>query len=224
MLYFAYGSDLNWQAMLDWGKANHQFIPARSEPRPAVLGGHRLCFPKYDPFWRGGVADIVPQPGKSVGGALFEMSESALELLDRISNRRVDRHGRETGDRNRLQVQVNLYHGGNTVEATAYRLRIPQHDHIPPTQRYLDRLTDAAWKLGLSAMWIMHLRSFATQTSPQPVSAPVLKTAGIRLAEIGVDPHWPKLRTPHAIIQANRIRPASDRAIGAAGAKCLRAV
>jgi gamma-glutamylcyclotransferase (GGCT)/AIG2-like uncharacterized protein YtfP len=224
MLYFAYGSDLNWQAMLDWGKANNQFIPPRSDPRPAVLASHRLCFPIYDSFWHGGVADVVPEPGKSVSGALYEVSETALNLLDRIANRRTDKHGREAGDNHRLKVRVNLYQGGASVDAYVYRLRNPQHSHVPPTESYVDRLADAAWKLGLSAMWIMHLRSFATQSSKPPAMMPVLRTAAIRLTEIGVDQQWPKLRRPHAIIQANRIRPAGDGATGPAGAQRLRAV
>jgi gamma-glutamylcyclotransferase (GGCT)/AIG2-like uncharacterized protein YtfP len=224
MLYFAYGSDLNWQALLDWGKANGQFIPPRSDPHPAVLANHRLCFPVYDAFWHGGVADVVPETGKSVSGALYEVNEVTLNILDRIAGRCSDRHGREAGHRQRSTIKVNLYHGGRSMDAFVYRLRKPEHVHVPPTERYLERLAEAAWKLGLSAMWIMHLRSFATRLPEPPAAADVLRTAIIRLAEIGVDQHWPKLRRPHATIQANGIRPACDRAVGTAATKRLRAV
>jgi gamma-glutamylcyclotransferase (GGCT)/AIG2-like uncharacterized protein YtfP len=224
MLYFAYGSDLSWDAMLDWGKANGQFIPPRSTTQPAVLASHRLCFPRYDPFWCCGVADAVPEPGKSVSGALFEVNEAALELLDRIANRRTDKHGREAGDYQRSKVNVNLYQGGKSMDAYVHRLRNPEHTHVPPTVRYLDRLAEAAWTLGLSAMWIMHLRSFATQPPIASLPAPILRTGTLRLSALGTDQNWPRIRTTHAIIQANRIRPSSDGAIGAAGAKRLRAV
>jgi gamma-glutamylcyclotransferase (GGCT)/AIG2-like uncharacterized protein YtfP len=224
MLYFAYGSDLSWQAMLDWGKANDQFIPPRSTPRPAVLTNHRLCFPEFDPFWRGGVADVVPEAGKSVSGALYEVDERFLNLIDRISNRDTDHHGRETGIRQRTLASVSLYQGGAIVEACLLRLRRAEHTHVPPGRTYLDRLVNAAWSLGLSAMWIMYLRSFATQPPIASPSAPVIRAPALRLSPIGIDHKWPRLRTPNAIIQANRIRPAGDRPVGTAGTKRLCAV
>ena len=214
MLYFAYGSDLNWSALLDWGKAKNQFIPPRSAAQPAVLAHHRLCFPAYEPFWRGGVADAVSEPGKSVGGALYEVGDGATSILDRLADRRLDPQGREVGARLRSKVKVNLFKGGRAVEAYVYRLRHNQrgHIHVPPAENYLEGLVDAAWRLGLSTMWIMHLRSFTTQASTPAATVPTLSRNTLRLEDSDVHQQWPGLGRPEAVIEANRIRIACDPA------------
>ncbi len=64
MWYFAYGSDLSQDSILDWSKSFGQFVPPRGAPQPAVLVNHRLCFPAFEEFWKGGVADAVPEAGR----------------------------------------------------------------------------------------------------------------------------------------------------------------
>ncbi|MBB3178254.1 ABC transporter substrate-binding protein [Variovorax sp. Sphag1AA] len=65
--YFAYGSNML-----------HDQIGARCPSQKficvAELPGYRLAFTRYSPKRQCGVADIVPAPGESVWGALFEMS------------------------------------------------------------------------------------------------------------------------------------------------------
>jgi hypothetical protein len=116
-----------------------------------VLAHHRICFPVHEPFWNGGVADIAPQPGKTVGGALMELSRHGLETLERMAGRSRSQ---------RTMVWVTPYVGGPPVEAITFRTGLPDICHIPPSRRYLDRLTQAAAEVGLSMMWVMHLKSF----------------------------------------------------------------
>jgi hypothetical protein len=165
MWYFAYGSDLSNESIMDWSKSIGQFVPPRGAPQPAVLLNHRLCFPAFEEFWQGGAADAVPEVGKSVGGALFKVTASTLRLLDQMAGRKQSKHGTEQGIRQRQLMEVKPYNSSTTIQANVYRLRESEPIHVPPTEVYLKRMADAAWQTGLSAMWIMHLRSFATQIS-----------------------------------------------------------
>jgi hypothetical protein len=155
--YFAYGSDLHFDSIGDWCRHADRPLPWRDKLQPAVLAHHRICFPVHEPFWHGGIADIAPQPGKTVGGALMELSRHGLETLERMA------------DRSRSQrtiVRVTPYIGGPPVEAITFQIGLLDLRHVPPSQRYLDRLTQAAADIGLSMMWVMHLKSFrATPTS-----------------------------------------------------------
>lgn len=149
--YFAYGSDLHRDSIADWCRHADRPLPRRDNLRPAVLSHHRICFPTYEKFWQGGIADIVPAPGKTVSGALMEMSSHGLETLERMAGRSKSQ---------RLIVRVTPYAGGPPVEAITFRIGHPDLRHIPPSTRYLDRLKEAAAEIGVSMMWIMHLSSF----------------------------------------------------------------
>jgi len=165
MWYFAYGSDLSQDSIMDWSRALGQFVPPRGAPQPAVLVNHRLCFPAFEDFWGGGVADAVPEAGKSVGGALFEVTASTLHLLDQMAGRKQNQDGTEQGIRQRQLLEVKLYNSNATMQASVYRPRQSEPIHVPPAEVYLKRMADAAWQVGLSAMWIMHLGSFPSQVS-----------------------------------------------------------
>jgi hypothetical protein len=184
MMYFAYGSDLNRDSVIDWSLDQGQFIPPTLDPVPAVLMNHRLAFPFYDRFWRGGTADAIPETGKSVGGAIFNVSETTMKLLDRMAGRSVDRHQRETGLRERAMLPVQPYGSRTLLSAFTYRLRNREHEHVPPSESYLQRLVDTAWKLGLSSHWVMHLRSFSTQPIRQIAPSSVIRAASADLAQL----------------------------------------
>jgi hypothetical protein len=150
--YFAYGSDLHRDAIADWCRHADRPLPRRDDLRPAVLTHHRICFPVHEPFWRGGIADIVHQPGKSVSGALMELSSHGLETLERMPGR---------SRAQRTIVRVTPYEGGPPVEAITFRVGFPDLRYFPPSTLYLRRLAEAAAEIGLSMMWVMHLESFA---------------------------------------------------------------
>ena len=56
--------------------------PSLKPGKPAVLDNYRLCFPIFSEYFGGGIADIVYDPGKYVAGALFDLSEADLKVLD----------------------------------------------------------------------------------------------------------------------------------------------
>jgi cation transport regulator ChaC len=162
MWYFAYGSNLNTAAFTDWCRKHHHRGTPLKCGRPAVLDNHRLCFPIYSDVWGGGIADIVYDPGKYVAGALFEVTEHELSIIDQKVNRRLDA-GREVGQYKRAEVRVSPLGKGEAVKAVTYTGVHLAKDHVPPTRLYIDLLTQGAYQIGLSMMWIAYIQSFSTQ-------------------------------------------------------------
>ena len=74
-LYFAYGSNLHVRQF-------KRRCPGAAVVGRARLPDHRLAFTRYSTKRKGGVADIVPQPGEVVWGALYEVDEAGMAALD----------------------------------------------------------------------------------------------------------------------------------------------
>src|SRR3990172_11142414 len=75
LLYFAYGSNLDLRRF-------RRRCPAAAVVGRARLPDHQLSFTRYSRTSKGGVADIVPEPGAEVWGALYEVDEPCLAALD----------------------------------------------------------------------------------------------------------------------------------------------
>ena len=179
MWYFAYGSNLNSRAVTDWCRHFGHRPPAMKPGRPAVLDNYRLGFSIYSEYWAGGIADIVYDPGKYVAGALFDMTEADLGVLDLKVGRRSE-NGKELGAYRRIDVKVAPLGKGEPVPAITYQGTNADRYHIPPTQHYMDLLIQGAYTFGLSMMWIAYLQSFSTQAGRKP-RPPSLGDAAPRL-------------------------------------------
>lgn len=167
MWYFAYGSNLNARAVSDWCRHFCHRAPNLKPGKPAVLDNYRLGFSIYSEYWGGGIADIVYDPGKYVSGALFELTEADLAVLDQKVGRRVE-GGKEVGVYRRLDVKVAPLGKGEPVTAVTYQGTSAERYHIPPTQHYMDLVIQGAYSYGLSMMWISYLQSFSTQVGRKP--------------------------------------------------------
>ena len=168
MWYFAYGSNLNAAAVSQWCRHHGLRSPINKPGKPAVLDNYRLGFPIYSEYWGGGVADIVYDPGKYVAGALFDLSEAELAVLDQKVGRKLDSAGRDVGVVRRIEVKVAPLGKGDPVQAMTYTGVSVEKYHIPPTQHYMDLLIQGAYNTGLSMMWISYLQSFSTQIGRKP--------------------------------------------------------
>jgi len=167
MWYFAYGSNLNTRAVAEWCRHFGHRAPALKPGKPAVLDNYRLGFPIYSDYWGGGIADIVYDPGKYVAGALFEVTENDLAVLDSKVGRKLE-NGKELGVYRRIDVKVAPLGKGDPVQAITYSGTNTDRFHIAPTQHYMDLLIQGAYTYGLSMMWIAYLQSFATQAGRKP--------------------------------------------------------
>jgi len=168
MWYFAYGSNLNATAVTQWCRHYGLRSPVSKPGKPAVLDNYRLCFPVYSEYWGGGVADIVYDPGKYVAGALMDLSDAEMAILDQKVGRKLDAAGRDVGTYRRIDVKVAPLGKGLPVQAVTYTGVSVEKCHIPPTQHYMDLLIQGAYTTGLSMMWIAYLQSFSTQVGRKP--------------------------------------------------------
>jgi hypothetical protein len=172
MWYFAYGSNLNSRAVAEWCRHHGYRPPTMKSGKPAVLDNYRLSFPVYSDYWGGGVADIVYDPGKYVAGALLDLTDSDLKVLDEKIGRKLDNAGREVGLYKRIEVRVAPLARGEPVMAMTYQGVSAERYHIPPTQHYMDLVVQGAYSYGLSMMWISYIQSFSTQVGRKPRPTP----------------------------------------------------
>jgi len=162
MWYFAYGSNINARAVADWSRHFGHKPPALKAGRAGVVDNYRLCFSIYSEYWGGGLADIIYDPGKYVMGALFDVTEAELAVLDAKVERKLDPAGKEIGLYKRIEVKVAPLGKGEPVQAITYQGVTAEKYHVPPTQHYMDLLIQGAYGYGLSMMWMSYLKSFST--------------------------------------------------------------
>jgi gamma-glutamylcyclotransferase (GGCT)/AIG2-like uncharacterized protein YtfP len=126
-LYFAYGSNLDAEQM----KARCPTARARCTAR---LADHRLGFSHYSKRWSGGAADVLPAPGRSVWGLVYEMGPDDFARLDPF----------ESGYR---RVELALDAGGATLAATSYT--VVEKGEFAPQPVYLEKMLrwGARWRL-----------------------------------------------------------------------------
>jgi len=167
MWYFAYGSNLNAKAVAEWGRHYGVKPPSLKTGRPAVLDNYRLCFPIYSEYWGGGIADIIYDPGKYVAGALFNLTDAEMRVLDVKVDRKLD-VDKEVGSYKRIEVTIAPLGRGEPVKAITYTGINLEKYHVPPTQHYMDLLIQGCYTHGLSMMWIAYLQSFSTQVGRKP--------------------------------------------------------
>jgi gamma-glutamylcyclotransferase len=75
VLYFAYGTNMAPEEIDAWCPGA-QFLGA------ARLDDYRFAVTRRSIRWGGGAADVVPAAGRSVWGALYELTDEALTKLD----------------------------------------------------------------------------------------------------------------------------------------------
>jgi gamma-glutamylcyclotransferase len=135
--YFAYGRNMSAAAMRA-ACPDHRLL-GRAE-----LRDHRLAFRRRSARTGTGVADVVPTPGQSVWGALYEVDEQGLEALDR-------KEGRGWAYERR---SVSVLLDGTPRDAFAYFVITPDAPHVEPSAEYLGALLEGARECGLPAAYI----------------------------------------------------------------------
>ena len=140
LLYFAYGSNLH---MLQFKRR----CPGSSVAGRARLPDYRLAFTRYSTKRKGGVADIVPEPGAEVWGALYEITPPDLEALDTF----------EGVPRSYRRENVTVYDdAGAPREALCYFAN--QTGAFAPSKMYLGLIVNGAVEHGLPEEYVESLR------------------------------------------------------------------
>ena len=79
MIYFAYGSNMDPEQM-QARCPNYQVIGIGKLPN------YTLAFTRWSRSWNSGVADILPERGKQVYGALYDLNLDDLKRMDKFAD------------------------------------------------------------------------------------------------------------------------------------------
>ena len=123
MLYFAYGSNMNWDQICDRCPSTRFDSIARAE-------GYRLAFTRFSKNRQCGVADIVASAGSDVWGVVFEISDDEVNVLDKSEGYSRDRD-REKNAYERRQLDV-FRQGSNASPITVWTYIVVNKSKSPP--------------------------------------------------------------------------------------------
>lgn len=143
--YFAYGSNMAPDVM-DERSPGHRFLG------PARLDDHRLAFTRRSIRSHTGVADVVPDAGSAVWGALYELSPDGFESIDRKEG--------QGWAYTRTPVRVRL-EDGSSHDAVTYTVLHKEPEEVAPSTEYVRGLASAARERGLPAAYVDSLASLA---------------------------------------------------------------
>lgn len=168
--YFAYGSSMSsrrFRERLGWSDPESMKFLKTTTPRKCAVHGYRLVFnkPGGSPRSMSGRANLMKDPNGCVEGVLYQLSNAAVEFLDKS----------ESGYRREL-IAVTV--DGKEVEALAYVAEAPREGLKPPPS-YMHGVIEGAREYQLSADYTRALEHI--ETGPEEPSD--LVSAQSRLAE-----------------------------------------
>lgn len=122
MLYFAYGSNLDWRQM-------KERCPSAQFVCKAMLKDHRLAFTRMSKKRGCGVADIIYKHGEDIWGVVYQISERDVGGLDRSEGFRPDRRRDENAY---IREEYHVYEEGNIEKPLSVMLYIANKQENPP--------------------------------------------------------------------------------------------
>ena len=145
MLYFAYGSNMDFEQM-------RKRCPSAITITKAFLPNYRLAFTRFADSRGGGVADIVPSDGAAVEGVTYDISDEDVANLD-------CHEGVSEECYRRLQVRVTLP-AGEIIEVFTYKAF--EQGIFQPSRAYVTHLIVGAHYHGLSPEYTAMLEAIET--------------------------------------------------------------
>lgn len=124
MLYFAYGSNMDYREM-------RARCPSAAFVAVAKLPDHRLEFTRYSDTYDCGVADAVPRHGDSVWGVVYDIAEMEWGRLDRSEGYQP---GRPAGENHYVREQRHVLREGHPQEpllVSLYLANREPHTRMP---------------------------------------------------------------------------------------------
>lgn len=155
MLYFAYGSNMDWSQM-------KERCPCAKFVCRAKLRSHRLAFTLRSCRRRCGVADILRDEMKDVWGVVYELLESELENLDKDEG--FD-PGRPDGQNEYSRENCYVWREGDVKQlllVSIYRGH-PQPNPPLPNCDYKNLIVAGARRWQLPTDYIQELESIQTR-------------------------------------------------------------
>jgi gamma-glutamylcyclotransferase (GGCT)/AIG2-like uncharacterized protein YtfP len=139
VLYFAYGSNMDWTQV-------RARCPSATFVGVARLADHRLAFTRKSVTRQYGVADVVPEEGRSVWGVVYLVPELEVGSLDKSEGYRPGR-GKSSYWRRECMVFLDG-HEDRPVTAQTYFAEEQPNPPLP-NQEYKDLILSGArfWRL-----------------------------------------------------------------------------
>jgi gamma-glutamylcyclotransferase len=155
MLYFAYGSNLDWAQM----KCR---CPLAKFVCRAKLPAHRLAFTLKSVKRDCGVADVLPDHSKDVWGVVYELPDNELKNLDK---REGYRPGKPYEQSQYTREDCYVWQEGDARQALLVVLYLGnlQLDPPLPSDDYKRLIVDGAKHWNLPAEYIRQLESIQTE-------------------------------------------------------------
>lgn len=139
MLYFAYGSNMDWDQM-------RERCPSARFVGVAKLPGHRLAFSRRSRKRNCGVADAVEDQGSDVWGVVYEIDDQDIARLDVAEGYSP---GRAKNAYRREERHVFVDGAKSTPLSVAVYFAIPEENPSLPNEDYKSQILKGAnhWHL-----------------------------------------------------------------------------
>jgi gamma-glutamylcyclotransferase len=152
-LYFAYGSNLDWDRMKDR-------CPQSVKLYRAVLRDHCLAFTRTSTKGHG-VADIVESQGENTWGVVYEVPEDNLPKLNKCEGYKSNRLKYENSYNPEFIVVYIENEHARPVRVIAYKAIETPGPHVP-NREYLNHIICGARHWGLPAEYVEMLKAIET--------------------------------------------------------------
>lgn len=164
MLYFGYGSNMDVAQM-------RRRCPTATIYGPGHIKNRRLAFCGQSGLWNGGVATVLPAPGKTVYGLIWLLKQSDLDSLDHYE-------GHPGFYERKMITTVDEKHGG-TVKTWVYILE--GRAETRPSPEYLNVIKKAYIKYGWDMTELNKVQTTADRTTTVTPSMPVSQPTRFRV-------------------------------------------
>jgi len=122
MLYFAYGSNLDWNQM-------KERCPSAQFVCRALIHDYRLAFTRQSKTRGCAVADIVPHKGSCVWGVVYQISDYDIGALDKNEGFQPNRKRDENAY---VRENYHVYEEGNIEKPLSVTIYIANKQKNPP--------------------------------------------------------------------------------------------
>lgn len=136
MLYFAYGSNLEWAQM-------KKRCPSARFVSLAKLPDHRLAFTRKSKDRGCGVADAIPAKGHDMWGVVYEINERDIGQLDKSEGFQPDRE-REKNSYIREELHVFEVDDGKKPLIVSTYFAIKEPSPPLPSKEYMRQIVEGA--------------------------------------------------------------------------------
>jgi len=143
MMYFAYGSNMDFEQM-------RQRCPGCEVIGNARLPHYAMSFTRWSRSWKSGTADILPEKDRTVYGVLYDLSFEDLKKMDKVADY----------PNSYVRQDIAVLCEDSPLPALTYVAR--RQGVFSPSRSYLKRMVQGAQKHQLPEDYVSFLKSIRT--------------------------------------------------------------